>query len=112
MQTHPLLSSPSLYTIQKLPLSEACGHILGYEVKLSKTNGTVSVNVSTAELGGQLVCDEMQCHLNSSLKDVLSASVSAYNTHGASEPSYLSSPIIQGISCPDCHKYMESLYQD
>ncbi|XP_041813929.1 interleukin 12 receptor, beta 2a, like [Chelmon rostratus] len=80
-------------TWKRLPASQACGRILGYEVKLSYNNGTVLVNVSTAEPKGQLVCDEMQCHFTSSLKDASSVSVSAYNAHGATVPSYLAMPV-------------------
>lgn len=80
-------------TWKKLPLSQACGHILRYEVKLLNKTGAWSVNLSTTEPSGQLVCDEMQCYHNSSLKDVLSASVSAHNAHGATRPSNLTIPI-------------------
>ncbi|KAM7386737.1 hypothetical protein PAMA_009387 [Pampus argenteus] len=68
-------------------------HILGYLVELSGSNGNILVNLSIAEPGDLLVCDDMQCHLNSSLVDVLSASVLAYNAHGATEASYLTIPI-------------------
>nr|XP_046270741.1 interleukin 12 receptor, beta 2a, like isoform X2 [Scatophagus argus] len=75
---------------KRLPKSQACGHILGYEVRLSYNNSTtVLVNVSTAEPRGQLACKEMQCHFNSSLKDASSVSVSAYNARGATVPSHL-----------------------
>ncbi|XP_070778526.1 interleukin 12 receptor, beta 2a, like [Enoplosus armatus] len=81
-------------TWKRLPISRACRLILGYEVRLSYNNGTaVLVNVSTAEPRGQLVCDEMQCHFTSSLKDVSSVNVSAYNAHGATVPSYLAMQI-------------------
>ncbi|KAK2833571.1 hypothetical protein Q5P01_017460 [Channa striata] len=80
-------------TWKKLPVSQTCGVILGYNVRLSFGNGTeMLVNVSTAEPSSQLVCDEMQCYLNSSLKDVLSFRVSAYNSHGATEASQLFMP--------------------
>ncbi|XP_044036321.1 interleukin 12 receptor, beta 2a, like isoform X2 [Siniperca chuatsi] len=46
-----------------------------------------------AEPRGQLVCNEMQCHFNSSLKDVSSVSVSAYNADGSTVPSHLAMPI-------------------
>lgn len=99
-QIHPSLFS-SLHPIQRLPVSQACGLILGYEIRLFYSYGTaVLVNVSTAEPGGQLVCDEMQCHFTSSIKDASSVSVSAYNAHGATAPSYISMPI-PGISCLD-----------
>lgn len=99
IQTHSIALLSSLHPIQRLPASQACGRILGYEVKLSYNNGTVLVNVSTAEPKGQLVCDEMQCHFTSSLKDASSVSVSAYNAHGATVPSYLAMPV-SGIVFP------------
>ncbi|KAI3359256.1 hypothetical protein L3Q82_002775 [Scortum barcoo] len=81
-------------TWKKLSSSQDCGLFLVYEVVLSYHNGTaVTANMSTAERGGQLVCDEKQCHLNSSLKDVSSVNVSAYNVHGATVPSYLTMPM-------------------
>lgn len=103
-QTHPSLFS-SLHPIQSLPVSQACGLILGYEIRLSYSYGTaVLVNVSTARPRGQVVCDEMQCHFTSSIKDASSVSVSAYNAHGATAPSYLSMPV-PGIFLPEkcCH---------
>ncbi|XP_032394305.1 interleukin 12 receptor, beta 2a, like isoform X1 [Etheostoma spectabile] len=87
-------SSDCFLTWKKLPTSQACGLILGYEVTLSHNNGTaVLVNMSTAEPRGLLLCDEMQCHSTLSLKDVSSVSVSAYNARGATVPSYLAMPI-------------------
>ncbi|XP_042360621.1 interleukin 12 receptor, beta 2a, like [Plectropomus leopardus] len=81
-------------TWKRLPISQACGLILGYEVRLSYSNyAEVLVNLSTSEPGGQLVCSETQCRFNSSIKAISTASVSAYNTHGATEPSYLAVPI-------------------
>ncbi|KAM7372109.1 hypothetical protein PAMP_009303 [Pampus punctatissimus] len=67
-------------------------HILGYKVELSGNNGTVLVNLSTAKPCDLLVCDEKQCYLNSSLVDVLSASVTAYNAYGSTVASYLTIP--------------------
>lgn len=93
--------------MQKLPVSQACGLILGYEVRLSYKNGTtVVVNGSMAERYG-MWCDEVQCRFNSSLKDASSVSVSAYNAHGATVPSYLTLPV-PGINFPDFHKTIES----
>ncbi|XP_065820879.1 interleukin 12 receptor, beta 2a, like [Labrus bergylta] len=87
-------------TWKELPPPLACGLILGYDVRLSYINRTVkSVNLSTAEPSrGLLVCEEMQCQFNSSLKDVASVTVSAYNRHGASVPSYLSVPVTAFVS--------------
>ena len=96
MHTHQLLSSPCLYPIQTLPLSQACGAIVGYEVTLFYNNSTWTLlNLSHADL-----CNEMQCRLTSSLKDVSSVSASALNSRGATAPSHLAVPT-QGISCPD-----------
>ncbi|XP_070837676.1 interleukin 12 receptor, beta 2a, like [Chaetodon trifascialis] len=87
-------SSDCVLTWKNLSTVQACGHILGYEVKLSYKNGTVVlVNVSTAESKGQLLCDARQCHFPSSLKDASSVSISAYNAHGATVPSYLAMPV-------------------
>nr|XP_061805072.1 receptor-type tyrosine-protein phosphatase F-like [Nerophis lumbriciformis] len=88
-----LLFAPRPIPLQKIPISQAHGQILGYEVKLSSNhNMTELVNISIAEPRGLLVCDEHQCYLNSSLKSVSSASVSAYNAHGATMHSYLPIP--------------------
>ncbi|XP_036943815.1 interleukin 12 receptor, beta 2a, like [Acanthopagrus latus] len=85
--------SDCFLTWKKLPVSQACGLILGYEVRLSYKNGTtVVVNGSMAERYG-MWCDEVQCRFNSSLKDASSVSVSAYNAHGATVPSYLTLPV-------------------
>lgn len=71
-------------------MSRACGFILEYEIKLSYSNGTtLSVNVSTAEPRSQLMCADTQCCFNLSVEEVTSVSVSAYNTHGGTTPSYL-----------------------
>ncbi|XP_071330011.1 interleukin 12 receptor, beta 2a, like isoform X2 [Trachinotus anak] len=69
-------------------LSQECS-VLGYEVTLLYNNDTA---VSTTDLSGQL-CNKMQCHTNTSLTDVSSITVSAFNAHGATEPSTLVLPI-------------------
>lgn len=93
---------------QKLPKSQECCLILGYEVKLEFCNGTLMLmNLSTVGSNSQLVCDGMQCYLSSSLKNVSSISISAYNDHGATEPSHLAMPV-QKTSCKDCHQGKES----
>lgn len=75
---------------KRLPVSQACGLILAYEVKLSYSDGSArAVNVSTAGPGGQLVCESMQCYLTHASKGASSVSVSAYNAHGPTMPSYL-----------------------
>lgn len=104
MHTHLSLSSPCLYTIQKLPKSKACGLIHQYEVELSYDNGTSTVvTLPTDGQSDQLVCDGIKCYLNSSLKDVSAVSVTAYNSLGPTAPAYLASPV-QGISCANCHQ--------
>ncbi|XP_029294568.1 interleukin 12 receptor, beta 2a, like isoform X2 [Cottoperca gobio] len=87
-------SSDCVLAWKKLPISAACGVILGYEARLSYNNGTlVLVNVSVAEPKDSLVCGEMQCHFTTSLKGVSTVSISAYNAQGATVPSYLAMPI-------------------
>ncbi|XP_054615193.1 interleukin-6 receptor subunit beta-like isoform X2 [Dunckerocampus dactyliophorus] len=89
----PATNIDCVITWKKLPIFQANGHILGYEVTLlSKHSTAVSVNISTAEPRGRLVCNEMQCYLNSSLTSVSSVNISAYNAQGATEPSYLAIP--------------------
>ncbi|XP_026216095.1 interleukin 12 receptor, beta 2a, like [Anabas testudineus] len=98
-------------TWKKLPKSQTCGLILGYDVRLTYNNGTVMLmNVSTDGQSGQLVCDGMKCYLMSSLKDVSSVSVSAYNARGATVPAHLAL-LGPSISCPDCHKSKEKAQQ-
>lgn len=71
-------------------MSQACGFILRYEIKLSYSNGTtLSVNVSTAEPRSQLMYADTHCCFNSSIEEVTSVSISAYNTHGGTTPSCL-----------------------
>ncbi|XP_077415700.1 interleukin-12 receptor subunit beta-2-like isoform X2 [Vanacampus margaritifer] len=80
-------------TWKKLRLSQARGHILGYEVTLFSKHSTPELmNISIAEPRGLLVCDELLCYLNTSLKSVSSASVSAYNANGATVSSNLTIP--------------------
>ena len=99
----------SLRATQRLPVSQACGLILGYEVRLSYSEGGADlVNLTTAEPTDQLVCSEMRCHLNTSLNETSSVSVSAYNVHGATKPSYLTMPVT-GISFPDSHKVCRAI---
>lgn len=80
----------SLWLTQKLPISQTCGVILGYEIRLTQSdNTTVLVNLSTSLSVNQSECDEIKCHFTSNIKDAISVSLSAYNVHGASTPSYL-----------------------
>ncbi|XP_034449120.1 interleukin 12 receptor, beta 2a, like isoform X1 [Hippoglossus hippoglossus] len=77
-------------TWKTLPLSQACGAIVGYKVKLFYNNSTWRLlNLSPAETRGLLLCNEKQCRLTSSLKDVSSVSASALNSRGATAPSHL-----------------------
>ncbi|XP_078140932.1 interleukin 12 receptor, beta 2a, like [Centroberyx gerrardi] len=86
-------SSDCVLTWKTLPTFQAHGRILGYEVNLFYGNGSAALlNVSAAEPSGQLVCDEMRCHLTSSLKGVSAVSVSAYGAHGATSPARLAMP--------------------
>lgn len=87
-------SSDCVLTWKTLPISQARGLILGYEVRLHYNNGPGKVvNVSTAELNCWLVLEETQCHFTSSLKDASSVNVSAYNALGATVPSNLTMPV-------------------
>ncbi|XP_062264720.1 interleukin 12 receptor, beta 2a, like [Platichthys flesus] len=80
-------------TWKTLPLSQACGAIVGYEVKLFYNNSTWNMlNLSPAEARGPLLCNETQCRLTCSLKDVSSVSASALNSRGATAPSHLAMP--------------------
>ncbi|XP_061740993.1 interleukin 12 receptor, beta 2a, like isoform X2 [Nerophis ophidion] len=88
----PATNSDCVMTWKMLPISQAHGHILGYEWTLSKHGNDEFFNVSTAEPMGWLVCHEMQCYVNFSLKNVTSVNISAYNAHGSTEPSYLALP--------------------
>ncbi|XP_074552957.1 interleukin 12 receptor, beta 2a, like [Halichoeres trimaculatus] len=88
----PPQSSDCVLTWKKLTPSQACGRILGYEMRLTYLNGSDD-KTSIAEDSGRLVCEEMKCYLNSTLKNVSSVSVLAFNAHGAGVPSYLSMPV-------------------
>ncbi|XP_061892507.1 leukemia inhibitory factor receptor-like isoform X1 [Entelurus aequoreus] len=88
----PATNIVCVITWKMLPISQAHGHILGYEWTLSKHGNDEFFNVSTAEPMGWLVCHEMQCYLNLSLKNVTSVNISAYNAQGSTEPSYLALP--------------------
>ncbi|KAM8844278.1 interleukin 12 receptor, beta 2a, like isoform 1-T1 [Spinachia spinachia] len=86
-------SCDCVVTWKELPKAQARGDIRGYEVRLShKNSAPVGVNVSTAEPQGRLACEKKICHFSSSLKDVSSVSVSAYNTCGATSASSLALP--------------------
>lgn len=78
----------SLSITQKLPISQTCGVILGYEIRLTQSDTTTElVNLSTSM--NQLECDENKCRFTSSIKDTTSVSLAAYNGHGATTPAYL-----------------------
>lgn len=93
----------SFWLTQELPISQTCGDILGYEIRITRSdNTTVHVNWSTSQPMNQLKCDEMQCHFTSLIKDATSVSLSAYNVHGTTIPSYLPK-LVTGIRKPtDC----------
>ncbi|KAJ0057980.1 hypothetical protein NL108_007195 [Boleophthalmus pectinirostris] len=83
------LSSDCVLIWKKLPMSEARGHILGYNLTLYCNNGTtVTLNESAAE-SVSLICTEVQCYHNSSLKGVKSVSINAYNALGMTPSSHL-----------------------
>lgn len=85
---------------QKLPVSQACGVILGYEIRRFHDDKPAElVNLSTSLSKSELECDKIQCHYLSSIKDTTSVSLSAYNAHGATEPLYLPKHVT-GISWP------------
>lgn len=87
----------SFWLTQKLPISQTCGVILGYEIRITRSdNTTVPVNLSTSQPMNQLKCDEMQCKFTSLIKDATSVSISAYNVHGTTTPSYLPT-LVTGI---------------
>ncbi|XP_026181536.1 interleukin 12 receptor, beta 2a, like [Mastacembelus armatus] len=87
-----LTSFDCALTWKKLPISQGCGLILGYEITLLYSNRTTKV-MNVSEPSSQLVCGEVLCYIPCSLKDVLSVSLSAYNAHGATVPSYLATQI-------------------
>lgn len=101
-------SNCSLWLTQKLPISQTCGVILGYEIRMTKSDKTtVTVNLSTSQPANQLECDEMQCHFTSSMKDATSVSLLAYNVHGTTTPSYLPK-LVAGIRKPSDCSLLES----
>lgn len=79
--SHALLLG-SLST-QRLPVSQACGFILGYEITLNSAR----FNVSSAEPENELNCSEVWCRF--AVERSASVSVSAYNAQGATKPSVL-----------------------
>lgn len=72
---------------KKPPKSQARGEILVYEV----SHGGNLYNISTAQPGHLLVCDETKCYLNISITS--SANISAYNSVGATVPAYIQFPL-------------------
>lgn len=84
---------------QELPISQTCGVILGYELRISHGDNEVLLNLSTTFPNNQLKCDKMQCYFDSSIKTATSVSLSAYNVHGSNTPSYLPK-LVTGISYP------------
>ncbi|XP_008284784.1 interleukin 12 receptor, beta 2a, like isoform X2 [Stegastes partitus] len=101
-------SQDCFLTWKNLSNSQARGLILGYEVRIVYNNGTSSLmNMSTAEPSSHLVYDDMKWCLDSPLKDLLSASVSAYNALGATVPSYLAMPRRAGKEPNDQPMYLQ-----
>uniref|UniRef100_A0A8C6WTF1 Fibronectin type-III domain-containing protein n=1 Tax=Neogobius melanostomus TaxID=47308 RepID=A0A8C6WTF1_9GOBI len=80
--------SECVLTWKKLPMTKACGHILGYNLRLDFDNGTQAAFNESVE-SSMLVCSQVQCYYNSSLKNVKSVRIDAYNAIGVSQPSHL-----------------------
>uniref|UniRef100_A0A3B3UQ29 Interleukin-12 receptor subunit beta-2-like n=1 Tax=Poecilia latipinna TaxID=48699 RepID=A0A3B3UQ29_9TELE len=73
---------------------KARGYILGYEITVFYNNRTEQlIHVSTHNPSSLFVYDELKWRLTSSLKNVSSFSVSAYNALGATKTSRLPRPI-------------------
>lgn len=84
-------SSECVLMWKKMPMSKACGRILGYTLRLFFNNGSdalVALNESDAA-SLRLVCSEIQCYYNSSVKDIKSVSINTYNAHGVSATAHL-----------------------
>uniref|UniRef100_A0A1A8DRP1 Interleukin 12 receptor, beta 2a, like n=1 Tax=Nothobranchius kadleci TaxID=1051664 RepID=A0A1A8DRP1_NOTKA len=89
----PFSSFDCFLTWKNLSISEARGFILGYQVTVSYSNGTVKhINVSTVDPSSVWAYDEMKWYLTSSLKRVSSVYVSAYNSIGTGNASHLVVP--------------------
>ncbi|XP_017277263.1 interleukin 12 receptor, beta 2a, like [Kryptolebias marmoratus] len=86
-------SSDCFLTWKNLSLSQALGFILGFEVRISYGNGTERlINVSAVNSGSLWAYDEGKWRLTTSLEDVSSVSVSAYNALGATNATHLFIP--------------------
>ncbi|XP_007562989.1 interleukin 12 receptor, beta 2a, like [Poecilia formosa] len=90
-----LLSNSDCFLYWKnLSISQARGYILGYEITVFYNNRTEQlIHVSTHNPSSLFVYDELKWRLTSSLKNVSSFSVSAYNALGATKTSRLPRPI-------------------
>ncbi|XP_018527468.1 interleukin 12 receptor, beta 2a, like [Lates calcarifer] len=78
-------------TWKTLPISQARGVILEYQVRLVYNTGKmVPMNVPTPGSSGQL--SQLMQYCRTFLKDVSSVSVSAFNALGATVPSHLAMP--------------------
>lgn len=64
-------------------MSQTCGFILGYEITIN----SAKLKVSVSEPGSELNCSEVRCHF--AVERSATVSVSAYNAHGATQPSVL-----------------------
>ncbi|XP_014327005.1 interleukin-12 receptor subunit beta-2-like [Xiphophorus maculatus] len=85
-----LSNSDCFLNWKNLSISQARGYILRYEITVFNINGTKQlINVFTDNPSSLFVYDEMKWRLISSLKDVSSVSVSAYNALGATKASCL-----------------------
>ncbi|XP_008415119.1 interleukin 12 receptor, beta 2a, like [Poecilia reticulata] len=89
-----LSNSDCFLNWKNLSISQARGYILGYEIAVFYNNRTEQlINVSMGNPSSLFVYDEMKWRLTSSLKNVSSFSISAYNALGATKTSRLPRPI-------------------
>ncbi|XP_037544263.1 interleukin 12 receptor, beta 2a, like [Nematolebias whitei] len=92
----PSSSFDCFLTWKNLSISQAHGHILGYDVRVVYHNGTVElINVTTVN-SSSWVYDERKWYLTTSLKDVSFVSVSAYNAFSATDATHLFMPAAPG----------------
>lgn len=82
-------SSDCVLTWKMLPMSKACGQVLGYNLGLYFNNGTHVAFNESVNASVRLVCRELHCFYNFSLKNVKSVSINAYNALGVTPPSHL-----------------------
>uniref|UniRef100_A0AAV2KEU8 Fibronectin type-III domain-containing protein n=1 Tax=Knipowitschia caucasica TaxID=637954 RepID=A0AAV2KEU8_KNICA len=89
---------------KKLPMFEARGHILGYKITLYYNDGSIMDLNEPVAKSKSLICNAVQCFHNSSLMDVKSVVMCAYNALGETEPSHL---ILQTSVAIAAHKVLD-----